>query len=179
MSTIKTDGARNARYEALIQAQAKATEVEKEVMAKKKLETYQVAEAKLTALQYQTRTILRLSPELIGCSVLGTLSLADRRTMMWDVFLVEHMPLINRMITDQGEFRNAIMAKKRDEAAWNAFTDEFKLIRMLRPNEFDPVWTFILDSLQAEHLALPLTDDCDMNIDVAEPPASPVPSLFM
>ena len=154
--------------EALDQLQSGLDIYEKELLEKKKAETFQITQQKIKSLFVSVKDAFINHPESIGC-IMGAGSLEDQLTSAFDLWLHKNKIEITRKVADINLFIEQISVLKQDPRDWMTFVSRFKTERILKGNHFERTWIFMKTYLNIaesnDKEEIDEDDDFDIEID--------------
>lgn len=122
---------------------------EKEQIAKKKLESFQITQQKLMALKHSVEKQFMDEPQMIGCIP----GLHNQENVAFDYWLNRNKALIitDPEILDQLEFFiEQLTILKADPSQWRTFLTRWKLYRIMYDNQFPIVWEKVKENLSIQ-----------------------------
>lgn len=123
---------------------------ERELLDKKKTETFELFQEKMRAVEEHASGIYREKPELIGAMV-GASPLKDQLNIAFDLWVSDNIQKIKERVWDLKDFWDQILAaREADEEQWNKNLSKWKFKRIVLGNEFDVTWNFIVTEFGVE-----------------------------
>ena len=143
-----------ARDAALDQLHGGLNKFERELLEKKKVETFELFQQKLSAVSHHVQLQLKLQPELIGC-MMGAGSLEDQLNVAFDFWVSQHVDQIKQKTGDLETFVNQVSAERHQDDQWLRFLTKWKLRRIAKGNTFQVSWDLIVTELNIEEDTIP------------------------
>lgn len=130
---------------------------ERELLDKKKSETFELFQEKLKAVEGHTVSLYRQRPELIG-TMIGGSSLEDQMNIAFDFWVKDNMNEIRKRVFTVEDFTDQVTTARQKADAWYAFLMKWKLTRITAEDKFDVLWKLLVndDSIDIEECAAPV-----------------------
>ena len=138
------------------------TQYEKELLDKKKNETFELFQEKMKAVEGHTVSMYRNRPEMIGAMMSGG-SLMDQMDIAFDFWIKDNLPKIRAHTFSLEDFTEQIATARENDESWRAFMRRWKLTRITQGSDFSMLWTLIMesDALEVEE-RLPSVNSADL-----------------
>ena len=120
---------------------------EQEQLLKKKIEAFEMTQEKVRALINSIKSLLGNEPQMIG-AIPGIGSLDDQLQVFFDYWINQNKRIILSDVETLEMFFNQMMILKSDVMEYQTFLQKWKLMRMLKNDEFSSVWKWMVGELK-------------------------------
>ena len=120
---------------------------EQEQLLKKKIEAFEMTQEKVRALINSIKSLLGNEPQMIG-AIPGIGSLDDQLQVFFDYWINQNKRIILSDVETPEMFFDQMMILKSDVMEYQTFLQKWKLMRMLKNDEFSSVWKWMVGELK-------------------------------